>query len=551
MEYTMSSPLNNEAPHVPNWLGSQPIQIKFPNEKELSEKVSVFHGRIIKNLIEHKGQNNVIRALLYVIIDAFLEKFWLSRECPEKKKNSDFKSKYENSPYLHYVQYKAFLAKAKMVELTEEKKVRADAKLYNLNVDLEKIEERSKRDTFVKIVSTRILQNSDKLLQEELNGIDHNDKGSQEKFKELLDHYNCDEKLKKAFYEEATVEAIPKVQKVLQKSIDGYQEELNRAEAKVKESQRWISTKGQLKKILQHQIERIKEAAEQLRRKDLTNEQVEKFSVGILHRNPQMANLQMRQIAANFPFKDLNAELAQTAEVALYPSENTLERQGLVFEKFFKEAISDDTTPEQPQKVVIVAEQPIPQLDKKEEKKSELPVIEKSSMKEVIESQPSVAKAEPKVVTPVSKKEKKGNKKDAVGLVDRLKAKAANILSPPKNDKDTRSPKAQTEIKKLKKLLPNIVRDKFDDLSQPVFYILLCHLTVPLETYENIINKFELEELNQEMKQLSISFEHLVQKTSPLKNEKNEQEINSTKEFIIFKINAVQALIVKKNSSQK
>lgn len=541
-EYRMSSPLNNEAPHVPNWLGSQPTNIEFLREKDLIANVSSFHSRIIYNLIEHKGHNNVLRSLVYVIIDIFLEKFWLSRESPEKKKNSlsGVKLKYVNSPYAYYVNYKAFLAQRRMVELAKEKKVSADATLHNLNVDQERIEENNKKQNFIQIVNSKILQNNEELLQKELESIDVKAEDAQEKFRNLLDAYNFNEKWKKAFYEEAPASAIPKVQKVLQENINGYQKELEGAEEKVKKSQRWIFSKAQLKEILKHQIERIKEAAEQLRRSDLTEEQVEKFSAGLLHRNPQTANLQMQQIAANFPFQGLNTELAEAGTMALYPSGNNMDGQALAFERFFSLADSDGISPSEPKKVDVVLQQAIPKVEIKEEKKQELPVIDETSTKEVVETHPDKPKID--VPLPSDEKEKPTDKNNAVGTINKLTTKAKKFFSPKK---------AEIQNKKLRALLPDFLRDKFGDLPQPEFYTLIGHLTVSLEEYRTIIKKFDLKKLNEESAELLTSFNHFVEKTSSLRDEKQTQEVNSKKEFILAKIEAVEVQIKAQNPLPK
>jgi hypothetical protein len=118
-------------------------------------QISEFQKKTITKIVEHKGLGNIIRALWYTIMEAFIKFFNLMNDpdCEEQFKatlisikNLPGEEQSKNSPkhicknevkhvnFMEYERYKAFVAHAKMVKLAAEDK--ADAKHYFEEIDV-------------------------------------------------------------------------------------------------------------------------------------------------------------------------------------------------------------------------------------------------------------------------------------------------------------------------------------------------------------------------------------------------------------------------------
>ena len=94
--------------------------------KNLVKPDGKWNGRYVVNkFIEHTARHNVIRALFFSILDAFL-RWKLFSKNPEKNKN-----------YCEYMQYRTYQTQIKMAEVANENNIRAKFNRKNKKIKTE------------------------------------------------------------------------------------------------------------------------------------------------------------------------------------------------------------------------------------------------------------------------------------------------------------------------------------------------------------------------------------------------------------------------------
>lgn len=442
----MSSPTLNEG-HIPNWLGQSPLTFAINVEEDFKDNaITPFQGKIIKNLVEHTSQNNVIRALFFSIIDAFLEKVWLFKQSS------------------HYRKYKAFVAQTKMSELGWKKsEVKAEelekAIKSEVKVRTEELEKAIKA-FIVKDMKEKILWNRDELLLKELNQMNYRVHEDYENLKDLLTTANLSREFEQADLSEVIQdvkdEIIDNMKTSEEKRAQFFAEVCIDKDNKIL-GYRWSSKSELLQRLFQQFVDSQKSDEELCKPDHRDNNK--KMSVEFLQQLPQTALMHMKRIAANYPYKDLNIKLAMVEVMELYPESDcpTLKQ---VFQEFIEEMSKGPTDNKKPPEDLAAG--------------IKLPIQPEATASKVAELSPSTvtetptalpAGAKPAVTAQPKAEDKKlpNGKEETPTQTPASPAPESNRTS---TEKKSESPKksnlTEKQIAKLKTLLPTF--EKFDAL---------------------------------------------------------------------------------------
>lgn len=289
-----------------------PVKFALP-EEDKGYKAS-WKGRMVDRLLEHKGRNHIIQALVYSIIDKIIQ--WTLCRNPLEKKE--------------YLNYKTFLAHKKMTEISQEEEIRdlckneiqelrdksqakkkpeEDPKDFEIQkaaarsllksrlktndwLPLSEKKYRNRIERLIQKVETQVQWNSDEFLQKKLNLVNINDDNDKihENVMYLLE--GCNTELKKVFLGIVDKkEALQAVKEALEQKINKHQNEKNKLE-KEKETA--------IKDHLNIQVKAIKD---DLEAKKITHQEANEYLTGIVKA---------------YRFEELNKELAELAPSKVY-----------------------------------------------------------------------------------------------------------------------------------------------------------------------------------------------------------------------------------------
>lgn len=432
---------------------SDPVKVTFNNDPP---KVSEFQGRIVKKLAEHIGRHNTIRALWYLMIDAFT-RFYLSCRNPIN--------------YKEYLKYSSSVAQIVMAKISEEETIKTGLQTINDNIkakikaketkpderlqlkeelkkrmttieELERLRKEAKdiKDNHINAMKICTLWKCDEFLYNEIEKIvDEKVEAAQiKKICEWINEYGSPDLKKKIQNQKNNRECVKVAKEFLKERIQHDQDKAHYEDVVF----------SRLKERLGTQVESVKTGV--IQQKEKAKKAGLVLSPSIYHE----AKEQIRKIVKNFDtLKNLNQKLEKFKDINIYNDQLNILENFLKNKQEVKEVRpaqnamnvpnleQNRNEKEEPiERKAAESNQPIPRLE--EENRKEVATPDKQMNQEI--------KQRINEESPPSNKQAQEDTQEKISIEPLTKPKTENLN--------------EEQIKTLRVLLPKYAENRFTDL---------------------------------------------------------------------------------------